>query len=57
MALLVAGIAFDGFEIVLRDIPTVLLALSTKATVPVLQLREGRVLEESWEIVQWALES
>ncbi len=55
MALLVAGIAFDGFEIVLRDKPAALLALSTKATVPVLQLPDGRVLEESWDIVQWAL--
>ena len=57
MALLVAGIGFDGFEIVLRDKPAALLALSTKATVPVLQLPDGQVLEESWEIVQWALAS
>ncbi len=57
MALLVAGITFDGFEIVLRDKPAALLALSPKATVPVLQLPEGRVLEESWDIVQWALEA
>lgn len=57
MALLVAGIAFDGFEIVLRDKPEALLALSPKATVPVLQLPEGQVLEESWDIVRWALAS
>jgi len=57
MALLVAGITFDGFEIVLREKPEALLALSPKATVPVLQLPEGRVLDESWEIVQWALAS
>lgn len=57
MALLVASIAFDGFEIVLRDKPAALLALSPKATVPVLQLPDGRVLEESWDIVQWALAS
>lgn len=57
MALLVAGIAFDGFEIVLRDKPAALLALSTKATVPALQLPGGRVLTESWDIVQWALAS
>lgn len=57
MALLVAGIAFDGFEIVLRDKPAALLAISPKATVPVLQLSDGRVLEESWDIVQWALSS
>jgi len=57
MALLVAGITFNGFEIVLRDKPAALLALSPKATVPVLQLPDGQVLEESWEIVQWALAS
>lgn len=57
MALLVAGIAFDSFEIVLRDKPEALLALSPKATVPVLQLPEGQVLEESWDIVRWALAS
>lgn len=57
MALLLAGIAFDGFEIVLRDKPAALLALSVKATVPLLQLPEGQVLEESWAIVQWALAS
>ena len=55
IALLVAGIAFDGFEIVLRDKPAALLALSVKGTVPVLQLPDGRVLEESWDIVEWAL--
>jgi glutathione S-transferase len=55
MALLVAGIAFDGFEILLRDKPAALLAISAKATVPVLQLSEGQILEESWDIVQWAL--
>ncbi len=57
MALLLAGIAFDGFEIVLRDKPAALLALSAKATVPVLQLPDGQVLDESWEIVHWALAS
>lgn len=55
MALLVAGVAFDGFEILLRDKPAALLALSSKATVPALQLPDGTVLEESWDIVKWAL--
>ena len=57
MALLVAGIAFDGFEIVLRDKPALLLALSAKGTVPVLQLPDGAVIEESWDIMAWALGS
>ncbi len=55
MALLVAGRAFDAFEIVLRDKPAALLALSPKATVPVLRLADGSVIDESWEIMGWAL--
>ena len=57
MALLSAGIAFDAFEVVLRDKPAALLALSAKGTVPVLRLPDGTVIDESWEIVRWALES
>lgn len=55
MALLVAGIAFDAHEIVLRDKPPAMLAASPKGTVPVLVLPSGQVLEQSWDIVQWAL--
>ena len=42
-------------EIVLRDKPAEMLALSAKATVPVLQLTDGHVLEESLDIMRWAL--
>jgi len=55
MALLQAGRAFEAVEISLRDKPASLLALSPKATVPVLQLPDGRVIEESWDIMRWAL--
>lgn len=54
MALLVAGIAFDAHEIVLRDKPAAMLALSPKGTVPVLRLPDGDVLEQSLDIMQWA---
>jgi glutathione S-transferase len=57
MALLVSGTQFDCFEILLREKPAALLALSTKGTVPVLQLPNGCVLEESWDIVEWSLAS
>ena len=43
-------------EVALRDKPAALLLASSKATVPVLQLPDGRVLEESLEIMRWALE-
>ena len=42
-------------EVVLREIPEAMLACSPKATVPVLVLRDGRVLEESRDIIDWAL--
>ncbi|MCV0438469.1 MAG: glutathione S-transferase [Hydrogenophaga sp.] len=54
MALLVAGIAFDVHEIVLRDKPAAMLALSPKGTVPVLRLPDGSVLEQSLDIMRWA---
>ncbi len=56
MALLQAGRDFQAFEIVLRDKPAEMLALSPKGTVPVLHLPDGRVLDESWHIMRWALE-
>ncbi|MBO9685684.1 glutathione S-transferase N-terminal domain-containing protein [Roseateles chitosanitabidus] len=55
MALLQAGQVFEAVEVSLRDKPASLLALSPKATVPVLQLPDGRVIDESWEIMRWAL--
>ena len=42
-------------EIVLKDKPTQLLAISPKGTVPVLHLSNGTVIEESSEIMIWAL--
>ncbi|MEH0167006.1 glutathione S-transferase [Roseateles microcysteis] len=57
MALLQAGRNFQAFEIILRDKPAAMLALSPKATVPVLQLPDGGVLDESWDIMRWALEA
>ncbi len=56
MALLQAGIAFDSQEIVLRDKPAELLRLSPKATVPVMVLPGGQVIEESLDIMRWAFE-
>ena len=55
------GISFAELQVELREItlknkPTQLLAISPKGTVPVLQLADGRVIEESREIMEWALE-
>ncbi|RVU86627.1 glutathione S-transferase [Leucothrix sargassi] len=42
-------------EVVLRDKPEHMLEISPKGTVPVLQLIDGTVLEESFDIAMWAL--
>ena len=56
MALLQAGVDYEACEIVLRDKPAAMLAASPKGTVPVLVLSDGRVIEQSWDIVRWAFE-
>jgi glutathione S-transferase len=56
MALMYAGIAIEIREISLRDKPAHLLAVSSKATVPVLVLLGGAVLEQSLDIMHWALQ-
>lgn len=55
MALQVAGIAINTIEIDLRDKPVAMVAASPKATVPVLCLVDGTVIDESLDIVRWAL--
>lgn len=42
-------------EIVLRDKPAEMIEISPKGTVPVLQLNDGTVIEESLDIMRWAL--
>lgn len=42
-------------EVVLKDKPAAMLQASPKATVPVLVLPEGRVIDESRDIMRWAL--
>ncbi len=56
LGLLFAGIQVELREIVLKTKPTQMLAISPKGTVPVLQLSDGTVIEESREIMAWALE-
>lgn len=55
MALLLAGVAFNAHEIELRHKPATLLQASPKGTVPVLIGPDGRVIDQSWDIVRWAL--
>ncbi|MCX7206036.1 MAG: glutathione S-transferase [Proteobacteria bacterium] len=56
MAIQYSGIQVQLREIVLRNKPAELLLASPKGTVPVLILNNGQVIEQSREIMQWALE-
>ena len=55
MAVSYSGLAVELREVILRDMPVSLLACSPKGTVPVLVLPGGEVLEESRDIIDWAL--
>jgi glutathione S-transferase len=50
-----AGITVELREIVLRDKPPEMLAVSPKGTVPVLVLPDGKVIDESLDIMRWSL--
>ncbi len=56
MALKLADIEVEMREISLRDKPAHMLQVSPKATVPVLVLADGTVIDESIAIMQWAFE-
>lgn len=55
LAITVSGQRCELREVVLRDKPAALLRASPKATVPVLVWPDGRVLEQSLDIMHWAL--
>lgn len=57
LALLVSGTACEIREVKLSAKPAELIAASPKATVPVLVLPDGRVIDESLDIMRWALRS
>lgn len=56
LALLVSGQGVELREVVLRAKPDAMLLASPKGTVPVLVLPDGRVIDESLDIMRWALE-
>jgi glutathione S-transferase len=56
MALLYASINLELREVLLKAKPEKMLAISAKGTVPVLELADAVVLDESYEIIRWALE-
>lgn len=56
MALDDAGIAVEIREVSLKQKPPHMLLVSPKGTVPVMVLPDGRVLEQSLDIMRWALQ-
>lgn len=55
LAIAASGQRVELREVVLRDKPPELLAASPKGTVPVLVDTDGRVLDQSLDIMRWAL--
>ncbi len=56
LAIAASGQKVQLWEILLRDKPADFLATSPKGTVPVLKLKNGQVIDESRDIMFWALE-
>lgn len=55
LALAVSGVRVDLREIRLSAKPAEMIAVSPKGTVPVLVLPDGQVIDESLDIMRWAL--
>jgi glutathione S-transferase len=55
LAVMVSGVDIEMHEVSLRNKPQAMLDCSPKGTVPVLQLPDGSVLEQSLDIMRWAL--
>ena len=56
MALAYSKISYEHREILLKDRPKSLYELSRKGTVPVLQLIDGTVIDESIDIMKWCIQ-
>ena len=55
LALAMSSIGYDLREVSLKNKPAEMLAASPKGTVPVLVLPGGQVIDESLDIMRWAL--
>ena len=55
MAIAVSGQQCTLREVLLKDKPDAMLAASPKGTVPVLVLEDGAVIDESLDVMHWAL--
>lgn len=57
LALYHLKISHEHREVDLKNKPVEMIAISPKGTVPVLQLTDGRILEESLDIMRWAFKA
>ncbi|PCI08614.1 MAG: glutathione S-transferase [Gammaproteobacteria bacterium] len=55
MALKYSAIKIELREIELNNMPQELLSISPNATVPVLTINDATVMDESWDIIKWAV--
>ncbi len=55
LGLAYSGIEYEHREILLKNRPDELIELSPKGTVPVLQLMDGTIIDESIDVMKWAL--
>ena len=56
MALFISGAEYEHREVLLRNKPAAMLAASPKGTVPVFVASNGRIIDESLDLMHWALE-
>jgi glutathione S-transferase len=55
LAIAISGVDVEKIEVELKNKPAEMLAISAKGTVPVLQFFDGAVIDESLDIMRWAL--
>ena len=55
LAMYYSKINYEHREISLKNRPRELYNISSKGTVPVLELQSGKVIDESFEIMKWAI--
>ena len=55
MAIAISGLQVEFREVILKDKPPSMIELSPKGTVPVLSLSSGKVIDESLDVIDWAL--
>jgi glutathione S-transferase len=55
LALQYSRVKVELREVDLKDKPDEMQSLVKNATVPILQLTDGSIIEESWDIIIWAI--